>query len=122
MTPFDISLWEKGIQNKRKKNEARRTEMLSRIDSVLHQLSKRYVWQEIYVFGSVVREGAYQSDSDVDFAIKGLPKDDLFRFVAELSDSLACPVDVVPFEETRLSERIREKGVRWEAGKGLQFS
>jgi predicted nucleotidyltransferase len=122
MIPYNISLWEKGIQDKLERNEVQRKEMLSKIESVLHQLSKRYTWQEIYVFGSVVRDRGYQQGSDVDFAVKGLPKGDLYRFVGELSDSLACSVDVVPLEETRLRERILEEGVPWEAGNGLQFS
>jgi len=119
MTSFDISLWEQSYREKQQRNEALRHSTLSSIDTVLRSLRERYTWSEIYVFGSVLREGRFGPESDVDFAVLGLPKHDLYRLVGELSDALERPVDVVVLEESRMVESIKRKGVRWEAGKEL---
>jgi predicted nucleotidyltransferase len=119
MTSFDISLWEQSLSEKRQRNEALRHSTLSSIDAVLRRLRSRYTWSEIYVFGSVLREGRFGPESDVDFAVLGLPKHDLYRLVGELSDALDRSVDVMVLEETRMAHSIRRKGVRWEAERGL---
>lgn len=119
MTSFDISLWEQSLREKRQRNEALRQSTLERIDAALRRLRERYTWKEIYVFGSVLRPGRFSPESDVDFAVLGLPKHDLYRLVGELSDALERPVDVVVLEESRMAHSIRRKGIRWEAGKGL---
>ena len=115
---FDISLWEHSLSEKRQRNEALRHSTLSSIDAVLRRLRSRYTWSEIYIFGSVLREGRFDPESDVDFAVLGLPKHDLYRLVGELSDALDRSVDVVVLEETRMAHSIRRKGIRWEAERG----
>lgn len=122
MAGFDISLWEEGRRERREHNEALRRHTLSRIPSVLDSLRRRYTWRDIHVFGSVLRPGHFGPDSDLDFAVLGLPKGDLYRLVGELSDALQRRVDVVVLEETRMGEAIRRKGVRWEPGKELPSS
>jgi len=119
MQSFDISLWEQSLHEKRKRNEALRQKTLSHIDTVLSHLRLRYTWSEIYIFGSVLRKGRFGPESDVDFAVQGLPKHDLYRLVGELSDALERPVDVVVLEESQMADSIRRKGVQWEAGKEL---
>jgi predicted nucleotidyltransferase len=122
MAGFDISLWEEGLRERREHNEALRRRTLARISSVLEALRQRYAWREIHVFGSVLQPGRFGPDSDLDFAVLGLPKGDLYRLVGELSDALQRRVDVVVLEETRMEEAVRRKGVRWEPGKELPFS
>ena len=119
MTSFDISLWEQSLREKKERNETLRRSTLSSIHAVLDHLQTRYTWSEIYVFGSVLREGRFGPESDVDFAVLGLPKHDLYRLVGELSDALDRPVDVVVLEESRMAHSIRRRGVRWEPGKEL---
>ena len=116
MTGFDISLWDQSLREKRQRNETLRQKTLSHIDTVLSHLRSRYTWSEIYIFGSVLREGRFGPKSDVDFAVLGLPKHDLYRLVGELSDALERPVDVVVLEESRMVGSIKRKGVRWEHG------
>ena len=122
MQSLDISLWEHSLERKQRQNEELRLQVLSSISTVLARLQGRYTWREIYVFGSVLRKGRFCPDSDVDFAVLGLPKHDLYRLVGELSDALGRPVDVVVLEESRLKEAIKRKGVRWEPGKELPSS
>lgn len=52
---------------------------------------------EIYLFGSIAR-GEIDDYSDWDFAVRGIPKTEFFRALAELLSCLHRPVDLVDFE------------------------
>jgi hypothetical protein len=51
----------------------------------------------------------------VDIAVKGLPKNEYYRFVADISSLLERPVDVIELENCAFRETIEMRGSRWEA-------
>ena len=53
--------------------------------------------REVYLFGSAAREGL-RPDSDLDFAVAGLPPAMFYRVGARLSDLLECTVDLVDLD------------------------
>ena len=46
--------------------------MLVRLVEAFKTLSEKYSWEEIFIFGSITRNGAFHDGSDVDIGIEGL--------------------------------------------------
>jgi predicted nucleotidyltransferase len=70
--------------------------------------------QAVYVYGSVVRPGAFREGSDVDVALLAEPAgSNTFRVQAELTERVGRPVDVCLLSETRLRDKIVREGELW---------
>jgi predicted nucleotidyltransferase len=106
-------LWHKSILKKKVDQEKNRIEVLRQVKEALNILEKKYQWEEAYLFGSIVTEGRFRRNSDVDIAVSGLKKFDYYEFIGEISDLLNKRVDVVLLEECQLAPFIKEKGVKW---------
>ena len=106
-------LWHKCILKKQVDQEKRRIAVLRQIEEALSILEKKYQWEEAYLFGSIVTEGRFRRNSDIDVAILGLKKYDYYEFTGEISDLLNTRVDVVLLEECHLAPFIKEKGLKW---------
>jgi predicted nucleotidyltransferase len=61
-------------------------------------LLKRSGAKEVYVFGSLAK-GQLAEYSDVDIAVSGLPVGVLYRLIAELTEMLDRPVDLVELDK-----------------------
>ena len=109
----DFSIWERNLARKEEESEKLRHSVLVRLDEALKALSEKYCWTEIFIFGSVTREGAFHDDSDVDIGIEGLNPLDHYAFVADISSLLERDVDVVLLEECGFAEKIKKKGQKW---------
>lgn len=94
--------------------EQRRLQIGMQLKTVLESLAGKYQWKELLLFGSIVNPGKFSENSDVDVAVSGLAKHDLFSFVAELSRELGRDVDVLILEESPIAEHIRRKGEPWQ--------
>ena len=110
---FDFSIWERSLARKEEERRKLRQAVLVRLDEALNALSEKYCWTEIFIFGSVTREGAFRDGSDVDVGIEGLNPLDHYAFVADISSLLERDVDVVILEECGFADRIKEKGQKW---------
>ena len=106
-------LWIRAQRRKHEESEALRLSVLSQMDRALGTLIRKYRWTECYLFGSILSPGRFHEDSDVDLAVGGLARHDLYRFVGDVSSILERNVDVVVLEESRLAESIRRKGKPW---------
>jgi hypothetical protein len=111
--PSTPQLWVRARERKRREREILRRKVLEDVDLALSSLIDKYSWAECYLFGSVIAPGRFNPDSDVDIAVGGLAKQDLYRFVGEISSALERDVDVVVLEESRLAPSIRRKGIPW---------
>ncbi|MBN1942346.1 MAG: nucleotidyltransferase domain-containing protein [Phycisphaerae bacterium] len=72
--------------------------------------------KEVYVFGSLVK-GQLTEHSDVDIAVSGLPVGVLYRLIAEATEMLNRPVDLVELDKDnpftrylKTSEELRRVG------------
>ena len=110
---FDFSIWEHNLARKKEENEGLRHSVLLKLDKSLKALSKKYSWKEIFIFGSVIRNGAFHENSDVDIGIEGLDPLKHYAFVGEISGLMERDVDVVVLEECGFAERIKEKVLKW---------
>ncbi|OHD14797.1 MAG: hypothetical protein A2086_14105 [Spirochaetes bacterium GWD1_27_9] len=68
--------------------------------------------EEIYIFGSIAN-GDYQNESDIDFAIRGLPEEKYYKICGKLMRNMEHSFDLVDLDEkgNRFSRFIAEKGV-----------
>jgi predicted nucleotidyltransferase len=66
--------------------------------------------REIYVFGSIAK-GTSTSESDIDLAIVGLPKDRFFAAYGRILSKVRRGVDLVALDyDQAFAERLREAG------------
>ncbi len=66
--------------------------------------------REVYVFGSASK-GELRDDSDVDFAVVGLPPQVYFKAMGEAEDVLRRPLDLVDLdEESPFVSYLKEEG------------
>ncbi len=68
--------------------------------------------KEVYIFGSLVR-GDYHVFSDIDIAVRGLPKKEFFRIGGKLTMNLKHNFDIVELddENNNFSKFIKENEV-----------
>jgi predicted nucleotidyltransferase len=106
-------LWCKSILKKQADQEKMRIAALQQVEEALRCLEKKYRWDEAYLFGSIVLEGKFRRNSDIDIAVSGLEKFEYYEFIGEISDLLNKRVDVVLLEECHFEHFIKEKGIKW---------
>jgi predicted nucleotidyltransferase len=110
--PFP-SRWHKCLQDNAKSQEAERVRILNAVNEALNTLTAKYKWEKIYLVGSVIRSGGFKVNSDVDIAVKGLDKYQLYSFIGDISLLLKRDVDVIRLEETPFAAAIINKGIPW---------
>ena len=106
-------LWVQFIQKEQEERERLRKLILQDVNKTLQLLMGKYTWKEIYLFGSIIQEGKFKPNSDVDIAVRGLDKFDYYTFIGEVSQLLNRRVDVIRLEECHFSDSIIKKGHRW---------
>lgn len=66
--------------------------------------------REVYLFGSAAK-GVLREDSDIDFAVSGLPPERFFRAVGEAGDIVQRNIDLVDLDEVNPFTRyLKEEG------------
>jgi hypothetical protein len=120
--PFDPYIWRQYRHRRIQSFEKIRISVLGQICEALTVLSHQYGWEEVYVFGSIIKPGRFQPRSDVDIAIKGLDKLQLYSFISDISSFLERDVDVIALEECHFSQFIIKKGVKWNPEKKSLYS
>lgn len=86
------------------------------MDEELRQLIEKVVAvlkaagaREVHMFGSAA-QGTLRADSDVDLAVSGLPPEIFFRAMAQASDVLGRPLDLIDLDEpTPFTRYLREE-------------
>ena len=112
-SPFDISIWRRAKISKRRSIEQNRLSTIHDIWKAIERLTKRYQWDEIYLFGSITKPERFSQRSDVDIGIKGLNKYQHYRFISDFSGLLEREVDVVRLEDCPFAEAIVKRGIKW---------
>lgn len=89
--------------------------MIARVEDALKILLEKYHWDKAYIFGSLVRPNRFHAGSDIDIALSGLNKFELYGFIGEISAILDRDVDVVRLEECPFHESIMNQGIQCKA-------
>lgn len=118
MSGSDFALWARSRREKQARLERRRLAALQEVLAALETLSRKYTWEEAYLFGSLTRPGRFGPESDVDIAVAGLSKFDHYAFVGHISNLLDRTVDVVRLEECPFAEKIAREGIPWKKTRG----
>jgi len=81
----------------------------------LRLLSKKHLKGcRLWVYGSLVEQGRFRPESDIDLALDHEPEHmTVYGVSAWLEESLGRKVDVTLLSETRLRETILKKGLTW---------
>lgn len=114
--------WIEILQIQSETREKIREKVLKQVDAALDTLSETYSWDEVYIFGSLIRERKFSSKSDVDIAIKGLNKFQHFSFVGDFSLLLGRDVDVIRLEDCHFNNSITSGGIKWSSRKSSPSS
>jgi len=77
-------------------------------------LKRRLPGQKVWVFGSLLKEGTFNTASDIDLAIDTLPAGmSIYTLTALLDEDMKRRVDVVWLPESRLRSKIISEGESW---------
>ncbi len=101
------------IKRQRGKRLALRKEALKEAKRLYILLRKKFEFEDIYIFGSVLTD-KFSSKSDIDLAIKGLKTEDFFKAYAFLLREGEFVIDLKPFEDMTidLQKTVLLKGNR----------
>ncbi len=106
-----MTLLQQSDEELARRREDLRLKTLSRLRSLLEKILPG---REVWVFGSVIRPGAFRESSDVDLALREEPAEiSSYRLQSLLEEGLGRPVDVVLLPESRFAETIIREGQRW---------
>ncbi len=62
-------------------------------------LREIYGCGDVYLIGSLLDKERFSEKSDIDFVVKGLPKDRYFYLLAEIRDITDFAIDIIPYED-----------------------
>lgn len=111
MSEFNLTLWERLQEERLLLREQERAEVLTRIIPLLRAYFFRKRVQEVYLVGSVLREGKFLPSSDIDVAVLGL-QEDYFKTLTELEQLLDRTVDLIELEGCHFKDDIAKWGLR----------
>jgi len=111
--PYDTSVLDRALAERRAEWERRRQATLARVLAVLDEWLPRFGVREAYVFGSLTQPGRYHAESDIDIAVVWEDRRDFFGMAGEVSRALGQDIDILPLEKIPFADKIRREGIRW---------
>ncbi len=117
--PEDIQAYRQSYQTRQQRGlaerETNRQEALQAVERVVPPIATKYpAVKAVYLFGSILRLGAFRPDSDVDLAIAGGTAEDYFALWQELQEAL--PYWLVDLRDlppgAQFTERVYTTGKR----------
>lgn len=111
MTYYDSSLWENLIEERYAQREEKRLETLRDVREKIYRYFIDKSVARVYIFGSILKEGAFYDFSDIDIAVEGLDKN-YFRVCAEVEDIVGRNIEIVELEKCRFRESVERYGIR----------
>jgi predicted nucleotidyltransferase len=87
----------------RKAKEAAASKALAKqawadVEQIAKLLTEQFGATQIIVFGSLMQEDCFDSESDIDMAVKGIPPEDYFTAMAAVNQISRHWVDLKPIE------------------------
>jgi len=79
--------------------------------SLLNQILSNFPQvKKAYIFGSIIKEGKFRENSDIDIALEGRVKEDYFLIWSELEEKLNEGVDLRILDSGVTSQIIKKEG------------
>jgi predicted nucleotidyltransferase len=107
---YDTSLWEKITEEKSAALERERIRVRDLIPDILRGYFAGKC-TAVFLTGSLLLEGRFGPDSDIDVAVEGLAEG-YFRVIADLEHLLDRDIDLIELESCHFREKIIEGGMR----------
>ena len=114
MSPFDTSILDAALAERKARNEVERQQVLAKTLRLLDELGPSYKIERAYVFGSIIKPGHFHANSDVDIAVEQIDPLRFFEAMSEFFNRLEREVDLIELDKCHFAHRIREKGRLWE--------
>jgi predicted nucleotidyltransferase len=111
--PYDTSVLDRALEERRAEWERRRLATLERVIAVLEAVAPEYGVEEAYVFGSLTKPGRYHAMSDIDIAVHWTGRGSFFDLAGEVSRRLGQDIDILPLDQIPFADKIRREGIRW---------
>jgi predicted nucleotidyltransferase len=98
-------------QERRRQRECLRAEVRRQLRQAL---PRTIPGQRVIVFGSLVKPGRFNENSDIDLALESEPTGmSLYQLTSRLAECMGRRVDVVLLGESRLRDKILREGETW---------
>lgn len=108
---FDISRWERTIEEQNQKMETERCLAFKKYSRALKDFFRHKRVKRAYLVGSILREGRFYPFSDIDIAVEGLEEDSL-QLGCALEHLLERDVDLIELERCPFRDSIEKRGLR----------
>lgn len=115
MPPFDTSILDEALAQRKARNEADRQHLLAKTLRLLDELGPGYKIERAYLFGSLTKPGRFHPKSDVDIAVERIDPLRFFEAMSEFFNRLGREVDLVELDKCHFADKIRREGVLWTA-------
>lgn len=109
---FSIQLIEKLEKEKHQKKELVRQTYLQKCRTEIKAYFLSLPVEEVYLTGSVLVAGKFNSCSDIDVAVKGLPDGMYFKSIFELEQLINRKIEIIELENCPFAEKIRKTGLK----------
>ena len=106
---FETRVLDAAIRRKAERLEAERRVILDRLLAALRAQAPRLGLREAFIVGSLVQQGAWTEDSDVDVAISG---GDPLRVMRTLEEAVDRDVDVIDLDRHPEPGLFRRRGTK----------
>ena len=104
---FDTSVWQNHMRERDNNLENTRKNVLAYTLDFLNRIKNNLPVEEIYLFGSILRENMFDDNSDIDIAIKGLKNESqFFKIFTQLDKIPNRNVDLLLLEECSFNNLI----------------
>jgi predicted nucleotidyltransferase len=110
---YPTPLLDQALATRRHRNEQQRLATLEQVFLWLNTKGKQYGINQAYIFGSVTRPHHFTQRSDVDVAVESVDREQFFTAIAQLSEAVERPVDLVELCKCPFAHRIRQQGIPW---------
>lgn len=101
------------IKQREVNRELKRMRAWKDAQRVSQLLSLKFHFRKLYLFGSTVKKGRFNRQSDIDLVIEGLPEEFFLKAYGFLIKEADFPVDLKSWEmlEQQLRKKVRKEGV-----------
>jgi predicted nucleotidyltransferase len=93
-----VAYWRKKRDEQRADNEALAARARARLPQLVGSLTREFGATEVILFGSLAT-GEFTDKSDIDLAVRGIPKREFFHALAEVNRTSDIWVDLKPLED-----------------------
>ena len=111
MTPFDTSIRDQAIKERRERLEKERVRLLDVVERTLRDSREKYNIREAYITGSLNQPHRWYQLSDVDVVVGGCSRH-IFSIMRELEKATEKDVDVIDLDNHPSPDWVRGRSMK----------